>query len=108
MYEGLTSSHGFQAHDAATEGWVLERSATGALLFLPKTYFGARHAKLEAKNDNGVVVRSAQPGSWLYCGRWLGTKAIPLSDGQCGPDAGPQCSSCKVRLAAAPNVDGLP
>jgi len=29
-----------------------------------------------------------------YCGRYLGTEAIPGSDGKCGPNSGPQCSSC--------------
>ena len=30
----------------------------------------------------------------FYCGRELGKKAIPRSDGFCGPHNGPQCSSC--------------
>lgn len=29
-----------------------------------------------------------------YCGRNLGTRAIPGSDGRCGPTAGPQCQDC--------------
>jgi len=39
----------------------------------------------------------------LYCGRRLGTAAIPGSDGQCGPDNGPQCRDC-VPLPAVTNV----
>ena len=31
----------------------------------------------------------------FYCGRRLGSGAIPGSDGQCGPDGGPQCASCR-------------
>ena len=34
--------------------------------------------------------------STLYCGRRLGREAIPGSDGQCGPNNGPQCADCKV------------
>jgi hypothetical protein len=29
-----------------------------------------------------------------YCGRRLGWMAIPHSDGQCGPNNGPQCADC--------------
>ena len=29
-----------------------------------------------------------------YCGRRLGVRAIPGSDGQCGPNNGPQCTDC--------------
>ena len=29
-----------------------------------------------------------------YCGRVLGRDRIPGSDGQCGPNNGPQCSDC--------------
>lgn len=29
-----------------------------------------------------------------YCGRRLGTQVIPGSDGQCGPNNGPQCPDC--------------
>ena len=29
-----------------------------------------------------------------YCGRRLGVSAIPGSDGQCGPNDGPQCKGC--------------
>jgi hypothetical protein len=31
-----------------------------------------------------------------YCSRRLGTSAIPRSDGQCGPNNGPQCDDCKA------------
>ena len=30
----------------------------------------------------------------LYCGRNLGPRAIPGSDGRCGPNNGPQCQDC--------------
>lgn len=30
----------------------------------------------------------------LYCGRILGVRAIPGSDGQCGPNNGPRCADC--------------
>jgi hypothetical protein len=35
------------------------------------------------------------PSSRLYCGRVLGRDVIPWSDGQCGPNNGPQCPDCK-------------
>ena len=31
-----------------------------------------------------------------YCGRRLGVTAIPGSDGQCGPNDGPQCKGCQA------------
>jgi len=31
----------------------------------------------------------------VYCSRRLGVEAIPGSDGQCGPDDGPQCADCR-------------
>jgi ankyrin repeat protein len=42
------------------------------------------------------VALSTQSGCThrYYCGRRLGRAAIPGSDGQCGPNNGPQCQSC--------------
>ena len=31
----------------------------------------------------------------FYCSRWMGVDKIPGSDGQCGPNNGPQCSDCR-------------
>mmetsp|Transcript_6821 Transcript_6821/g.7741 ORF Transcript_6821/g.7741 Transcript_6821/m.7741 type:complete len:1566 (+) Transcript_6821:194-4891(+) len=54
-------------------------------------------------NDENVPVnfggeskyqRNSGGYSDLYCGRYLGTTAIPNSDGRCGPTNGPSCSSC--------------
>jgi hypothetical protein len=48
-------------------------------------------------NRAGVIMK---PGKgkcidiW-YCGRELGVKAIPGSDGVCGPGNGPQCQDCQ-------------
>ena len=55
-------------------------------------------------NDEGApVALSTQSGhtNRYYCGRHLGRAAIPGSDGQCGPNNGPQCQSC-VRFQARP------
>ena len=30
----------------------------------------------------------------FYCSRWMGVDHIPGSDGQCGPNNGPQCADC--------------
>mmetsp|Transcript_64037 Transcript_64037/g.113903 ORF Transcript_64037/g.113903 Transcript_64037/m.113903 type:complete len:725 (-) Transcript_64037:44-2218(-) len=49
-------------------------------------------------NDEGcTVLRGTGEGyrGKFYCGRLLGVKAIPGSDGRCGPVDGPQCQSCK-------------
>mmetsp|Transcript_87487 Transcript_87487/g.245656 ORF Transcript_87487/g.245656 Transcript_87487/m.245656 type:complete len:403 (-) Transcript_87487:14-1222(-) len=51
----------------------------------------------EAVNDEGAPVRLSSQAAFstrYYCGRRLGRDAIPGSDGRCGPNNGPQCSSC--------------
>ncbi len=35
-----------------------------------------------------------------YCARVLGVDLIPGSDGQCGPNNGPQCAECRAYQAA--------
>lgn len=62
-------------------------------------------------NDEGICVRlGAREGfqDRYYCGRWLGTDAIPNSDGRCGPEDGPQCPSCARYQASlcAPAASG--
>jgi hypothetical protein len=57
------------------------------------------------QNDEGVVVKLGQAGRvgrcffdgsrTYYCGRHLGTRAIPGWHGQCGPTNGPACESCQ-------------
>ncbi len=52
------------------------------------------------QNDEGADVclgtgDKADGSAKFYCGRTLGVLAIPGSDGQCGPNNGPQCESCK-------------
>lgn len=42
----------------------------------------------------------------LYCGRKLGVDKIPGSDGQCGPNNGPQCQACK-NTGLLYNSDGI-
>ena len=52
-------------------------------------------------NDAGVPMNLGQSvagydGSrTFYCGRKLGDRVIPGSDGQCGPTSGPQCPDCR-------------
>ena len=65
---------------------------------------GAVGASTGGVNDEGApVALSTQSGhtNRYYCGRHLGRAAIPGSDGQCGPNNGPQCQSC-VRFQARP------
>ena len=42
-----------------------------------------------------MALGSGSTASNYYCGRRLGTSVIPGSDGQCGPNNGPQCPDCK-------------
>jgi hypothetical protein len=35
-----------------------------------------------------------------YCARIIGVERLPGSDGQCGPNNGPQCDECKAYQAA--------
>jgi hypothetical protein len=56
-------------------------------------------------NDEGNPVKlSSQPGhqTTYYCGQ---RRSIPGSDGCCGPNNGPQCTSCKnfQRTMATPS-----
>ena len=40
-----------------------------------------------------------------YCGRVLGEEVIPDSDRQCGPEAGPQCPSCRrMQRSRSPSI----
>eukprot|EP00439_Symbiodinium_sp_Y106_P045689 s4326_g5.t2 len=49
-------------------------------------------------NDEGCIVMLGTTKGYtglFYCGRVLGVRVIPDSDGRCGPSDGPQCPSCK-------------
>jgi WD40 repeat protein len=60
-------------------------------------------------SPDGSKIVSCSAGSFYfhtnryYCGRHLGSAAIPGSDGRCGPNNGPQCQSC-VRFQARPGT----
>ncbi len=45
-------------------------------------------------NRANVQMSRARGGNIYYCARELGHEVIPGSDGQCGPDNGPQCPDC--------------
>lgn len=50
------------------------------------------------KNEDGAKVTFGTEQGYadiFYCGRVLGRDAIPGSDGRCGPNRGPQCTSCE-------------
>ena len=55
-------------------------------------------------NRAGVPVRlgTGMGANNYYCGRVLGVKLIPLSDGQCGAYDGPQCMDCRGLTRASP------
>lgn len=59
-------------------------------------------------NRAGVEMRfgSGSGEGTLYCSRRLGITLIPGSDGQCGPNNGPQCADC--RAGAVPGPTRLP
>jgi hypothetical protein len=40
----------------------------------------------------------------LYCGRRLGCDLIPGSDGQCGPNNGPQCPDCRGMTVSGTSI----
>ena len=50
-------------------------------------------------NSAGVPMKfgfdASRQSDTYYCSRVLGKAAIPGSDGQCGPNDGPQCDDCK-------------
>jgi len=58
----------------------------------------------ELENDEGVNV-DVGSNLTLYCGRFLGRRAIPGSDGRCGPNNGPQCVSCRRSFPADSSDD---
>lgn len=64
---------------------------------LPCGHYSHRGVEDEAAGVNraGVHVRKGKDSSLFYCSRWLGKEKIPGSDGQCGPNDGPQCEDCK-------------
>ena len=55
-------------------------------------------------NAAGFPISRGSGSGLYYCGRTLGTAAIPGSDGTCGPSDGPQCADC----AAVPPPMGEP
>mmetsp|Transcript_9194 Transcript_9194/g.9265 ORF Transcript_9194/g.9265 Transcript_9194/m.9265 type:complete len:505 (+) Transcript_9194:80-1594(+) len=59
-------------------------------------------APLELGTDEGYL-------DYYYCGRRLGSRAIPGSDGRCGPQNGPQCRDCRgfTRLNPPPPCEVL-
>jgi hypothetical protein len=46
-------------------------------------------------SDLPTIMKSCSQVDRYYCSRILGKSAIPGSDGQCGPNNGPQCKDCK-------------
>ena len=66
-------------------------------------------ADLRMKNSEGATVFLGSETNKWYCGRRLGTAAIPGSDGRCGPSNGPQCRSCQELDAShLANDEGAP
>jgi hypothetical protein len=59
-----------------------------------------------SKNRAGIQVKagSGSTSHLLYCGRRLGRDAIPGSDGQCGPNNGPQCPDCRGMTVGGNNI----
>jgi hypothetical protein len=51
-----------------------------------------------SKNRAGAPVNfgDSRHKTTFFCGRRLGSDAIPGSDGQCGPNNGPPCGDCKA------------
>ena len=56
--------------------------------------------------EGDVVIRGLnEHNGKYYCGIQIGKKAIPGSDGRCGPTNGPACEACKAFLALNPIED---
>ena len=53
-------------------------------------------------NRAGAIMTPSRQNGELYCGRILGQHIIPFSDGQCGPNNGPQCPDCRAGPVAQP------
>ena len=67
----------------------------------------ASNLKFEV-NRAGVPVRlgTGMGVNNYYCGRVLGVKLIPFSDGRCGVNNGPQCMDCRgLTRASPPNAE---
>ena len=47
------------------------------------------------RHSAGESARCGCMGMGSVCGRFLGMEEIPGSDGRCGPNNGPECSSCR-------------
>eukprot|EP00565_Helicotheca_tamesis_P002605 CAMPEP_0185726204 /NCGR_PEP_ID=MMETSP1171-20130828/2259_1 /TAXON_ID=374046 /ORGANISM="Helicotheca tamensis, Strain CCMP826" /LENGTH=253 /DNA_ID=CAMNT_0028394517 /DNA_START=359 /DNA_END=1120 /DNA_ORIENTATION=- len=54
------------------------------------------------RNRAGQIMQLS--GGLMYCGRYLGQRAIPHSDGWCGPADGPQCADCQAVRRAQEQV----
>jgi len=89
-------------HLLLTESEIEER--VSAYLKLPPILNDEGHAVAFGKSGDPNRTRielNADYSLTVFCGRNLGRRAIPGSDGMCGPDDGPQCASCK-RLQRGP------
>lgn len=79
-------------------------------------YFQDVHKEVKYPNGDvltnraGVKIALGSGGgkSNYYCGRNLGRKQIPHSDGCCGPSNGPQCKDCKGFTESKPPVLKVP
>jgi hypothetical protein len=90
-----------QSASTLTRATALVRLRLGALLKTFDRAFAPRTDRsLPQINGAGAAMRlgTGSGAATLYCGRRLGRALIPGSDGQCGPNNGPQCADC----AAAP------
>jgi E3 ubiquitin-protein ligase MYCBP2 len=80
--------------DPAIHGFIVLRSGgqpNGSYIIHPDDCINRAGAPMAVGNE---VDRKTK-----YCGRVLGRDAIPHSDGQCGPNNGPQCDDCKATVA---------
>jgi len=89
LFAGLTASGSFTSTGLASPSILEESHRKGELM----------------RNRAGVVMLSTASGTY-YCGRYLGVDSIPGSDGQCGPEDGPQCEDCLAAVVAATTVGG--
>lgn len=74
---------------------ALAREAIAGASALKQKLYSSRPPLKEVNDEGAKVKRGTEETKKWFCGRELGVRAIPGSDGRCGPSNGPQCPSCR-------------
>ena len=71
---------------------AIRRSLSENVPVVPKVYLNRAGYRMFLGEQRGST-------HLFYCSRWMGVDKIPGSDGQCGPNNGPQCADCYGAMA---------